>query len=283
MNTRQQSSTIELSVRVYCALLRLYPTKHRQEYGWLMAQAFRDKAYAVYRGEGGAGMVLYWLGCLLDLVVSVIQERREKEYVTVSDSNIVKFNPYLLMIGGALLAFSGISQLQPDDHYTFYGIYAVSFMGLPGGLIALAAGLYGLGRSFKGEFGWLGKWGTLLGSVGGIAPFLAIVVVFIMSSVDAVWYVGMTGVAALFASFILVGIDVLRQKMFPRWAGLLMIVSGITPFIALPLDPVDVGVRYISFAGIVLVGGCWVLIGNYLRQYPHEQLTANPASAAARR
>jgi hypothetical protein len=76
----QDFGIVELSTRVYRRFLRLYPAEHRDEYGWLMSQLFRDKAYDALRREGHAGIILYNLAALLDLILSAIQERREKGF-----------------------------------------------------------------------------------------------------------------------------------------------------------------------------------------------------------
>lgn len=115
-----QSEVVEFSVRVYQALLWLYPAEHRDEYGWLMVQLFRDKAYDAIRRAGAVGVLGYWLVALLDLIYSIVEERRE-EGIAMSSSNIHNLNPYLLMAAGALFAVAGSSQLQPDDQYSFYG------------------------------------------------------------------------------------------------------------------------------------------------------------------
>lgn len=263
------SFTVEISVQLYRALLWLYPAHHREEYGWLMAQSFRDRACDAIRRDGVVGILSCWLGTLFDLVVSAIQERREKRLI-VSREPIASHHPVLLMLGGALFAAAAFSQLQPDDHYTFYGPYAVSMIGLPAGVMALASGLYGLRHWFKQAFGWIGQLGiqaSIWGGGLGAACFL------VLPLGEIIWRVMMLGMLLLFGGFILLGLDALRNRVLPRRAALPMLLSGITPFVLLPLDPVEVGPRYVSFAATLIVGGCWLLVGNYLRQTTKSILT----------
>lgn len=261
-----QSEVVEFSVRIYRMFLWLYPTEHRDDYGWLMVQLFRDRAYDAMRRGGAAGILIYWLASLLDLIRSVVEERRE-ERITMSSSNIVNMHPYLFMAAGALFASAGYSQLQPDDKYSFYGLYAVSMVGLPVAIVMLAAGLYGLKNS--AAFGRLGRLGLNLGIGGaGLAPFF----LFLLPLSEVIWGMMMLCFAALFVSLILLGVDVLRQRNFAGWISLPLLISGIIPFVVFPLDPVDIGPRYVSFVGIVIVGLCWIIFGNYLRQTMHTQL-----------
>jgi hypothetical protein len=257
-----QSSVVERSVKIYRALLWLYPSEYREEYGWLMTQLFRDKATSAYLHDGFLGLVMCGLNTLLDLIVSVVRERQERD-LTISDEPLKTFHPYLLMAGGVLLAMASISQLQPDDHYSFYGIYALSMIGLPVAIVTLIAGLYGMRTWFCKRAGVLGQLGISASVLGGtIAPIL----MFMLPFGEVIWGAMMLGFALLFGGVVLMGIDVLTRSTMPGWVGLLMIVTGATPFITLSLETVNVGPRYVDFAGILIAGICWVLIGAYLRR-----------------
>ena len=63
--------------RIYSLLLNAYPSDFRHEYGWLMAQAFRDR----YRDEANRRQRLaitsYWFSVLFDLVVAASKEHSE--------------------------------------------------------------------------------------------------------------------------------------------------------------------------------------------------------------
>ena len=61
-------------VRVYAALVRLYPRGHRREYGPAMVQLFRDQVRDVRGGGGGRALVLLCLRTLADLIGSVARE-----------------------------------------------------------------------------------------------------------------------------------------------------------------------------------------------------------------
>jgi len=258
----EASPLVENSVQVYRALLWLYPVEYRKEYGWLTVQVFRDKAYDTYSRCGFAGIVIYWIKALLDLSISAVRERNERELM-LSDEALIGFHPYLLLASGILLVAASISQLQPDDHWQFYGIYALSMIGLPAAIVTLVAGLYGLSVWFcpqAGLVGQMGIWMSILG--GGAAPVLMLVLPFD----DLRWGILMLGFVMLFGGIAVMGLDMLLNKCFPAWIAVLMIVSGIAPFVTVPVEPGHFGPRYLSFGGILFVGFCWLLIGNHLRQ-----------------
>jgi hypothetical protein len=66
-----------VSSRIYSFLLNAYPSEFRDEYGWLMAQAFRDR----YRDEANRGqksaVAWYWFAVLFDLVVTASKEHSQ--------------------------------------------------------------------------------------------------------------------------------------------------------------------------------------------------------------
>jgi len=259
---RQPSKFVEVLAGVYRSLLWLYPAQHREEYGWLLVQLFRDKAYDTYSRSGYAGIIIYWIKTLLDLSISVMRERNERELM-LSDGALIGFHPYLLLASGILLVAASISQLQPDDHWQFYGIYALSMIGLPAAIVTLVAGLYGLRVWFCPQAGLVGQLGigmAILG--GGAAPFL----MFTLPFGELIWGIMMLGFVMLFCGIALMGFDMLMNEYLPVWISVLMIVSGIVPFVTVPVEPGHFGPRYVSFAGILFVGFCWLLIGNYLRQ-----------------
>jgi hypothetical protein len=122
---------IALSERIYSALLVLYPTDYRREYGTLMVQVFRDVCRDQYHRQGLPGMVLWWCATFLDLAFTVIEQRRKVRF-TLSKSSFLQFTGALLVLAGVCSALAAISQLQPGSHYTFHGVYQLSmFMILP--------------------------------------------------------------------------------------------------------------------------------------------------------
>jgi len=64
-----------VSQKVYGWLLRAYPPTHREEYGFAMAQLFRDQCRDAWNESQGWGVAKLWLRVLPDLVKTSIIER----------------------------------------------------------------------------------------------------------------------------------------------------------------------------------------------------------------
>lgn len=67
---------LSLSIQVYRKLLLLYPAEHRQTYGTLMVQVFRDSCRDACRQEGAGGLARVWIRTLLDAIPSLMVEYR---------------------------------------------------------------------------------------------------------------------------------------------------------------------------------------------------------------
>lgn len=60
--------------RLYVLLLNLYPRTHRQEYGSLMLQAFKDHYHETREVQGRVG-ITFWLDVVADETKSVLREQ----------------------------------------------------------------------------------------------------------------------------------------------------------------------------------------------------------------
>lgn len=70
--------TVNRSVQVYGSLLKLYPRRHREEYGPWMTQVFRDVCLQAYRQDGSWGVFNVWLGTIPDIGESAGQEHYDE-------------------------------------------------------------------------------------------------------------------------------------------------------------------------------------------------------------
>ncbi len=60
--------------RIYRMLIFLYPESHRQKYGDLMAQLFRDQCRDAHRENGAWGLVTMWRRVSTDLLLTAVPE-----------------------------------------------------------------------------------------------------------------------------------------------------------------------------------------------------------------
>lgn len=228
MNPTTQTRWIALAERVYEALLVLYPADYRRDYGRLMAQLFRDVSRERYRRAGWPGIALWWLKTLLDLSLTVIEQRRKVKYSMVR-TRLIQMSPTLLVIGGVLTAVAAFSQLQPGDHYSYYGVYQLLLWLVAPGFVLTGLGSIGLALRYEPALGAAGKW-TL--ALSGVA-----LLVMTMGLVDgALWRVWLvTGIVYTLALAVF-GLLHARQPALPvfRWlpfqiaGGWLLMLSGVT-------------------------------------------------------
>jgi len=175
--TDHPSLLIEASAKVYRSLFWLYPADHRKEYGWLMVQLYADQARDTYQRDGDVGMMLYWLKTILDLFISVIQERREKGF-TVSFEFLGKLRSPLIMLGGVLIAMSAYGQLKPYDWYIKVWHYDLADTLMAPGLTLFGFGLLGVMIANRDLLPPMAK-------LGVVSVFIAAVGMSILSIVEA--------------------------------------------------------------------------------------------------
>ena len=123
-----------------------------------------------------------------------------------------------------------------------------------------AAGLVIRARN-AGRFGVLGKTGIVVGAVGAALPVLGSLVQGILfeGAYPYMPYFVIPGVLALVVGFVLLGISVLRARVLPRWAAVLLIVGtlamlGFNDQNALALMAIPNGIGWVA-VGYVLWSG----------------------------
>ncbi len=266
---------VEISVRVYRALLWLYPAEHREEYGWLMAQVFRDKANTVYAKEGDAGMIVYWFSSLFDLIVSVIQERKASRF-NLSFQWLKRLRSQFMILGGLFIVFSAYSKLEPGYWWNgdkgLYGIASKFF--LPG-VIFFMLGLLGTFMALRRQIPHETTWNKLLIGIGFLPLLGASVISGIMFTVMVAkdwdglgWGLFMVLLIATFLSLMPLTIVLLRTGH--RWSILLTV----HPIYVLGLwlnslfnDHVDTpGPHWDQFFIVASMGVIWMIAGYRLRQ-----------------
>jgi hypothetical protein len=95
---------VALSESIYRKLLRLYPERHRREFGEPMAQLFRDQCRDAWEAGRHAELLKLWTRTLPDFGKTCVGEQ-----ITSIERNIMKYlnaktSPTLLLIAGLLLA-----------------------------------------------------------------------------------------------------------------------------------------------------------------------------------
>jgi hypothetical protein len=123
-----------------------------------------------------------------------------------------------------------------------------------------AAGLVIRARD-AGRFGKLGKSGIILGAVGAALPVIGSLVQGVLygGNYPLMPYFAIPGVLALVVGFVLLGIAVLRARVLPPWAGVLLIVGTLAmlgfndqnaqALMAIPFGIAWMAVGYVLWSG----------------------------------
>src|SRR4051812_19341549 len=69
-----EDKSLRWAERMYGAFLRLYPREHRNAYGGLMRQLFRDQWQDAMRRADGSGRTYLAMATLADLIRSALSE-----------------------------------------------------------------------------------------------------------------------------------------------------------------------------------------------------------------
>ncbi len=235
MNKPSTTSWLVIAERLYSILLCLYPADYRRDYGALMRQFFRDVMRERYRRQGIAGVVLWWCKTLLDLVLTVIEQRRKANF-TMSKATLTQTMSYIasimLVAGGSCGAIAAFSQLQPGDHDTYYGIYQALLLFLMPGFLFIGLGCIGLALRYENSISIPTKWSLYLMGISSVAMAFSAVGMLAQAAWWNLWFVS----AAVHVGALLVfGLLFARKPFLPifRWLPLQMgsgwlMLAGIT-------------------------------------------------------
>lgn len=143
-----QPVLIPLSVRLYAALLVLYPKAYRESYGSEMIQLFRDAARDAYCQQGHIGMLSWWLSTVLDLILTVIEQRKEGNPMI---SKPIALQPVkgsglglMCILGGLIYGIGGLWLLLSGVPTDFLGVQLTHLLRLMW-VSGVVCGLMGMG------------------------------------------------------------------------------------------------------------------------------------------
>jgi hypothetical protein len=272
MNPTPQTRWIAFSERVYRVLLLLYPADYRREYGWLMVQLFRDVCRQRYHQQGRIGIALWWCRTVFDLALTVIEQRR-KVRLMISKATFVHFAGFMLVLGGAFSGLAAFSQLQPDDHFTYHGLYQVLILLWAPGTLFVGLGCVGLALSYESIF-WA-KWTLYLCGVGSLVMTAGMFATFLNESLWNLWFIGallhISGLTAF-------GLRHAFKPVLPCFRGLPLQMALGWVIIGLGILRTDSQTtnNLLSFLMFIGTGLAWLAIGQAIHR---QRQQAEPAVA----
>jgi hypothetical protein len=216
MKTISLANSLSVSVRIYRALLVMYPKKFREHYETQMVQVFRDLFREAYDRHGMPSVIDLWLHTFADLLVSALNER-------ITERSQFMFSPKVILWGGVASVFCGL----------FWMMTGIAADGTASIVLALLLGLVGLAGLYSrqsGQGGRLALVGFALGLLGTgleLAPLwwdfasgrfsnangdqtFSAPLVLILS----------LGMIILGIGIVLLGLTSLRGKTLHRWQGI---------------------------------------------------------------
>jgi hypothetical protein len=271
MNPTTPNPWIAYSTAVYRALLMLYPADYRREYGALMVQVFRDVARDKYAGGGVIAMALWWCSTLLDLTLTVIEQRKGR--FGMSKATFIQLAGMFLMIGGVFMMLASFSQLQPGDHYSYSGIYQVLLWMIAPAFILLGLGSVALGLRYAPSLGMLGKWLLIVTGVSSVIMGGGIGISMFREGLWNVWYVTSlihVGALALFGvlHFIKPALPIFRGLPLMMAGGWLFMFTGFAERLPQTTE------NLLSFVLFLGMGLGWLAIGMALNRQQREAMLA---------
>jgi len=259
MTPTSQASWIVFSERLYGALLILYPADYRREYGPLMRQVFRDVARDRFREQGVVGMILWWCTTLLDLAVTVFEQRRKGRFA-MSKATFIRLAGSLLAFGGAFGVLAAFSQLQPGDHYSYSGVYQVLLWLFAPGYLLLGLGSIGLAWRYEQALGSTGRWTLILSGIGALGMAIGVIAMLLE---DSLWNLWFASAILHIVSLTAFGLFHVRQPVLPIFRALpLQIAAGWLLMTLGILRPSSEALaNALSFFIYIGIGLAWLAIG----------------------
>jgi hypothetical protein len=276
MNQAMEPRWIALSGHVYGALLNLYPVVYRREYGWLMRQVFRDVSRDRYYSHGLVVIALWWCRTLFDLTLTVLEERRKAEFV-FSKSTIAQLTGILLVLGGAFGALAAFSQLQPDDHYTYYGVYQLLIWLLAPSYLLIGLGCIGLALRYDEALGSLRRWTLYLTAVGSWVMAVGIVAT---SMNDDWWELWLAGGVMHLAGLAAFGLLHLQKPTLPIFRALPLMIAGgwLAMMLGILRTTSQTSNNALAFLIVVGTGLAWLAIGQAVNRQQRNAALATAQS-----
>ena len=257
-------NVVNLSFYFYRLLLRLYPAEHREAYGPLMAQVFRDQCRDAYRSNGRYGVFCAWFPLMLDLVITLVQEHRQKG-IPMSSETFARFSGPFLILAGVMLGIASISPLEPGYHYRTTIYQWILWLLIPGFLL-MGVGMFGIRICFGLQIGPVGRLACLVASAGGVVASPCLLLLFTGIAVE-LWNVGYVAILGLMGGIIVFSIIAIQRHLLPRWAVVPVIISSLWTIttILIPNNNqpmvLDYGPKYDEFAGIAFLALSWIMLG----------------------
>jgi hypothetical protein len=262
---RHTSRLLTLAGRIYSLLLYAYPTAFRREFGFDMAQAFRDDTHDTLHESGTVGLIGLWFLTFTDLLNTALSEHIWEVFHMRTD-RLQRFSGTAAAIGGPLWASSIIWAFVLDPQVSREVLERVLLAGwlLSGALMAVGlAGLYRRLRASALPINALTFGAALLGLV--LHNTASLVLLLIPRWEEITFPAAGVGFIAFVLGMTRIGLVTISRKALGRWSflPLAIVASGIlmamatTVFVVNNVDDSN----FTALASLSLYGMSWLLLG----------------------
>ena len=279
-NESDHPSAVALSISLYDTLLMAYPTGFRHEYGPHMAQVFRDCILKSYRQAGLPGMLNLWIQILFDYVKSVVEEHLQKG-IHMSKSTFIRMSGWSLVLGAItlmvawLISIRDVPEYNPNNFLSkpidLYLEYAITIL-LPVTYLLLLVGMIGLYLRYRKDSNGFGKFGLIVGVLGGVISLGAAIPLF-TNGAEWSWTAWMAGTLLYFLGLVVFGIAAVRDKLLPRWNALPILTGIWIPILFIGTFQMSwEASEYISLGAFLLTGIGLAGLGLLLKSDFYEEV-----------
>ena len=215
---------IDASVAAYRALLHLYPTEHRDQYGPHMLQVFRDCCRDAYHQRYTLGLLDLWLTTILDLTKTALEERTRRG-TTMNREAIIRASGLAAALGGGLWAWLILTINQRPAG----GVYGYRNLDDLGVMFVVTLALFALGVAGQAvvHYSKSTRWLALLAAAACFTG-LTLFTLFSLKLLPS-WTFMMIAVYAMVLSYFAVGVTSASRTEgnSTRAAGMLLIVASV--------------------------------------------------------
>jgi len=245
-----------LSNRVYCLLLHLYPTSFRREYGYHMAQVFRDDVRGTLRESGSWAVMGLWILAFVDLLKTAVAEHIW-EIFHMNIEKLTRWSGPAGALGGVLSAI-GVASI----------VYGTTFTIISALLTAplLGLGLFGLYKCFPTTV--VNRLTFSAALIGLLMSQISGVTIILLDNPDSlIWTMIIFG-CLLIVGLAGMGMIAMASQSLGRWSftPLLVLVATLSQFSLY-------GNQTFSSLWIIVLtfyAGSWILLGVGLWQTYEE-------------
>ncbi|MFN8419968.1 MAG: hypothetical protein U0528_12115 [Anaerolineae bacterium] len=245
MTMRPRPTMPNIAERSYQLLLLLYPPDHRAEYGYWMAQAFRDLCRDAYRDHGLIGLLEVWLRTFIDALLTAYQERRRTVNVF---KPIALRGAWITLLGGVLLLLGAAAQsivLIPYwQRWRYQAISESVWWLIFPAILCLLITYWQLYRQHAQRIGVWGRGLFSAATIFGLILLVMMVCLDVLNDPPGWWDAMMIPFTLYIITLAIIGLENLHWKVLPRWNFLLLLVG-------LPM-PLALLLR--QFVGYVAIG-----------------------------